>query len=391
MYRHMDETEIEIGRLSNLKMVHFYNLISKNDEVGAIAVYDEEDRQINLCALDQHYDKLLERIVTCYRMQKDRSLIVMDEETRSLLDAMLQDAPASGEPHFWGEIPGMKLQNMPEIDPGGYLDYMVLPILRFYIRELHRLFDLPFEWKQLASSWHGRGMLEGMANELAIHMPYRISKRKSGEYDILIGNYLGKTHRLNIRIVLERFTLRAYFSCPPMDLSGYSVYSISPRDKSVSEKTSISVGGKTFYENAETQKPLDPADKEALWQRIGEEKLTRFLGTAPETTEIVLLPWGHYWIFSVADRFGEAMLKQDIEIGYLVLEDRYDIVRKQSFSHIIGRKNKVELDARCACGDIFVRKDSTKRMQIAFEDTGYTSSGRYKELYAGRYLIGEIQ
>ena len=73
------------------------------------------------------------------------------------------------------------------------------------------------------------------------------------------------------------------------------------------------------------------------------------------------------------------------------MEDRYDIIRKQSFSHIVGQRNKVELDARCACGDIFLRKDKTTQLQIAFEDTGYGSSGRYKELYSGRYLVEEIQ
>ncbi|MBR6365515.1 MAG: hypothetical protein IKS10_05410 [Lachnospiraceae bacterium] len=391
MYRHMDETEIEIGRMSDLRMVHFYNLISKHDEVGAIAVYDDEDRQFNLCALDAHYDLLLEKVVTCYQRQTDRNLIVMDEDTRTLLEAMMQEGRTSEEPHFWGDVPKAKLMKTPRIDPGSYLDYMVIPILRYYVRELHHLFDLPLEWKYLTSSWHGRGMLEGSANETAIHMPYRIARRRSGEYDILIGNYLGKTHRLNIQIVFERLALRAYFSCPPLGLNGHSIYSISPRERIVKEKTSISVGEKVFYENAETVKALEPAQKEALQERIAQEGLTQFFDTAPETTEAVEFPWGHYWVFSVADRFGDAMQKQDVEVGYLVMEDRYDIVRKQSFSHIVGKKNKVELDARCACGDVFVRKDTKKQLQIAFEDTGYSSSGRYKEGYSGKYLVTEIE
>lgn len=390
MYRHMDETEIEIGRLSDLRMVHFYNLISKHDEVGAIAVYDDEDRQLNLCALDKHYDKLLEKVVTCYQQQSDRRLIVMDDETRALLEAMMQEEHKSEGSHFWGDLPQATILKTPRIDPGSYLDYMVIPMLRYYIRELHHLFDLPLEWKLLTSSWHGRGMLEGLANETAIHMPYRIARRKSGEYDILIGNYLGKTHRLNVRIVFERLALRTYFSCPPLGLNGHSVYSISTRDRAVKETTSISVGEKVFYENAETVKALEPAQKEALQQKIAQEQLTQFFGTAQDTTEIVEFPWGHYWVFSVADRFGEAMQKQDVEVGYLVMEDRYDIIRKQSFSHIVGQRNKVELDARCACGDIFLRKDKTSQLQIAFEDTGYGSSGRYKELYSGRYLVEEI-
>ncbi len=390
MYRHMDETEIEIGRLSDLRMVHFYNLISKHDEVGAIAVYDDEDRQLNLCALDKHYDKLLEKVVTSYRTQDDRDLIVMDEETRTLLSAMLQETPAADSSHFWGDVPDAKIQKTPQIDPGSYLDHMVIPILRYYIRELHHLFELPLEWKYLTSSWHGRGMLEGVANETAIHMPYRIARRKNGEYEILIGNYLGKTHRLSIRIVFERLALRAYFSCPAFGLNGYSTYAISTRERVVKEKTSISVGGKVFYENADTLQAMKPDAREALFRKIGQEQLTGFFQTPPETTEVVEFPWGHHWVFSVADRFDDALQKQDVEVGYLVMEDRYNIIRKQSFSHIVGRKNKVELDARCACGDIFVRKDKASQLQIAFEDTGYGSFGSYKERYSGQYLIKEI-
>ena len=390
MYRHMDETEIEIGRLSDLRMVHFYNLISKHDEVGAIAVYDDEDRQLNLCMLDKHYDKLLEKVVTSYRNQSDRKMIVMDEETRTLLEAMLQETTASDGVRFWGDIPQATLLKTPTIDPGSYLDRMVIPILRFYIRELHHLFELPLEWKYLTSSWHGRGMLEGLANETAIHMPYRIARRKNGEYEVLIGNYLGKTHRLSIRLVFERLALRAYFSCPALGLNGHSTYAISTRDRSVKENTSISVGEKTFYENSETLKALEPAQKEVLQQKIAEEKLTQFFQTSTDRTEVVRFPWGHYWVYSIEDLFGDAFQKQDVEVGYLVMEDRYDIIRKQSFSHIVGKKNKVELDARCACGDIFVRKDKTTQLQIAFEDTGYSSYGKYKELYSGRYLFEEI-
>ena len=128
----MDEIEIEIGRLSKLKMVHFYNLISKEDEVGAIAVYDDEERQINLCALDKYYETLLAKVVECYREQKDHMQIVMDEETRAMLDSMVQEEPDPERDTFWGNIPGATLKDLPEIDPGSYSDCMATADAAFF-------------------------------------------------------------------------------------------------------------------------------------------------------------------------------------------------------------------------------------------------------------------
>ncbi|MBO4478054.1 MAG: hypothetical protein J5757_06965 [Lachnospiraceae bacterium] len=390
MYRHMEEMEIEIGRLSNLKMVHFYNLISHDDEVGAIAVYDDEERQINLCALDKYYDTLLAKVVECYREQKDRVQIVMDEETKTMLDSMVQEAPTSERPTFWGDIPGATLQALPEIDPGSYSDCAVLPLLRYFLRELHRLYNVPLVWKYLTPSWHGRGVLEAVADERNLHMPYRIQTRKDGEYDVVIGNFLGKTHRLNLRFLYEKMGMKVFFSCKPLGLDGYSSYTLSLADKTVAEKTGISVSGKVVFEHTETLKPLAPSEKETLKKKATQDGLTPLLVSDWECAEVVEYPWGQYLICSVVASNDENMKKQDVEIGYLMLDDRYDIIRKHTYSHLVGQKSNVEMDARYARGDIFVLKDRKGRVQIAFEDTGYCSSGSYKERFSGRYLIGEL-
>lgn len=390
MYRHMEEMEIEIGRLSKLKMVHFYNLISHDDEVGAIAVYDDEERQINLCALDKYYDTLLAKVVDRYREENDCAQIVMDEETRTMLDSMVQEEPASETATFWGNIPGATLQDLPEIDPGSYSDCMVIPLLRYFIRELHGLYNVPLVWKYLTPSWHGRGVLEAIAEEKDLHMPYRIRTRKDGEYDVVIGNFLGKTHRLNLRFLYEKMGMKVFFSCKPLGLDGFSSYTLSTDEKTVTEKTGISVSGKAVYEHTEKLKPLLPAEKEALFTKSEKDGIVPFLARDRQRAEIVEYPWGQYLIWSSTQQEDENMQKQDVEISYLMVEDKYDILRKYTFSHLVGKKSKVEMDARYACGDIFVLKGKKARVQISFEDTGYGSSGSYKERFSGRYLIGEL-
>ena len=386
----MDEIEIEIGRLSKLKMVHFYNLISKEDEVGAIAVYDDEERQINLCALDKYYETLLAKVVECYREQKDHMQIVMDEETRAMLDSMVQEEPDPERDTFWGNIPGATLKDLPEIDPGSYSDCMVLPLLRHFVRELHSLYNVPLVWKYMTTSWHGRGVLEAMAEEKDLHLPYRIRTRKDGEYDVVIGNFLGKTHRLNFRFLYEKMGMKVFFSCKPLGLDGYSSYTLSLEEKTVTEKTGISVSGKPVYEHTEKLKPMQTSEKEALFTKSEKDGVMPFLSKDRERAEIVEYPWAQYLIWSATQCEDETMQKQDVEIVFLMVEDKYDILRKYTFSHLVGKKSKVEMDARYACGDIFVLKGKKERVQISFEDTGYGSSGSYKERYSGRYLIGEL-
>ncbi len=390
MYRHMDELEIEIGRLSNLKMVHFYNLIAQNDEVGAVAVYDGEDRQINLSALDLHYEALLAKVVTCYREQKDRERIVMDPQTRAVLDSLLAAESVFEKPDFWGNVPRTILQDQPNINPGSYSDYLVVPLLRYYIRELHLFYKVPIEWKLLSASWHGRGVLDAVIGEQELHFPYRIRRRNGGEYDVLIGNYLGKTNQLKIQIRFERLGVKVYFSCLPFGLEGYSTYTIDTNGASITEKTGITVVGKTVYEHMETLAEPDADQKEDLRRKISEDRLMHLLVRDWDRARVARLPWGHYIVYAISNKDDASMKKQDIEVAYLLMEDKHDIIRKHSFSHIVGRENKVEIDARYARGDIYVQKGTKERVQIAFEDTGYCSFDEYKESYSGRFLVGEL-
>ncbi|MBO7514581.1 MAG: hypothetical protein J6T47_03025, partial [Lachnospiraceae bacterium] len=226
--------------------------------------------------------------------------------------------------------------------------------------------------------------------EQELHFPYRIRRQSGGEYDVSIGNYLGKTNQLNMHIRFERLGVKVYFSCLPFGLDGYSIYTISTADQTVTEKTGITIAGKTVYEQKQTLKEPDASERETLRQNISRDRLMHLLVQDWDQAKVVELPWGHYLIYSVRNADDPDMQKQDVDVAYLLMEDKHDIIRKHSFSHITGHKNKVEIDARYARGDIYVEKNIKERIQIAFEDTGYGSFGEYKESFSGRYLIGEL-
>ena len=86
MYRFMSKEEIEIEQISDLKMLHLYQLGGSD----ALAVCYGNDKQINLCAMDTNYTLLMERALTLYSQCEDKDSIIIDENTKYELLQRLQ-------------------------------------------------------------------------------------------------------------------------------------------------------------------------------------------------------------------------------------------------------------------------------------------------------------
>ena len=144
MYRFMDKEEIEIRQMDSLKMLHLYKLGGSD----AIAAYYGDNQQINMCAMDKHYDLLMERVLTLYSQCEDKNSIIVDEAAKKLLEA----ATCRGENYtnFFNRV-GRKYKELegleaPRFAADGAMRETMIPMLQYYIKELYNLWDVNVEF-----------------------------------------------------------------------------------------------------------------------------------------------------------------------------------------------------------------------------------------------------
>ena len=59
MLRYMNNRELAIAGIKSLRMVHFYQINKDNESIPAVMAYYDKDKLINLCVLDEDYERLL--------------------------------------------------------------------------------------------------------------------------------------------------------------------------------------------------------------------------------------------------------------------------------------------------------------------------------------------
>ena len=81
MVKRMSEISLQISSIKNLDMVNFYHLFDEGASLPGILAYYNNSSVINLCAADEGFPYLLEKIVEVYSREKEFGRIVLDNDT----------------------------------------------------------------------------------------------------------------------------------------------------------------------------------------------------------------------------------------------------------------------------------------------------------------------
>ena len=170
MYRFMSKEEIEIEQISDLKMLHLYQLGGSD----ALAVCYGNDKQINLCAMDTNYTLLMERALTLYSQCEDKDSIIIDENTKSLFNKAVDES--DHYTCFFNRIGKKYLDTegllAPKFASEGVLRETLIPMLKYYMQQMYHMFDVPITFEKEPCGWRRNCVLRCEGRKMSLSCLY---------------------------------------------------------------------------------------------------------------------------------------------------------------------------------------------------------------------------
>ncbi len=365
MLRVMDNTELAIGRIRSLRMVHFYHIIKEDEFVEAVLAYYDRDKVINLCILDKHYDKLLDKLISVYESEKDSNWIIVDDYSKKILEAALDYDQTR-----YDEILDNFVQT--DITPyahAGYMKDFILPFVKYVIEQLYQMNGQKLLWNPVFRDWFGSGEISAMCEENKLLFPYKIKAVSAGLYSIDIGNVLMTGNKLNISISYKEDGLKLMLNSQDYPIEGYIKYIIINSEMFCI--ADISIGGKQIFTDSskleETDKIFDLTNTmESIRSRVWPE------------LRAWKLPWGL-----------EIYKKEDVT-GYCFSNDACDYIYAVSYTDIDANDSTdytIYNYAMC----IYKNKISGENTQIDFCNLRYGARGYYKANLEGKYYLEQTE
>jgi len=375
MFRVMDEMEIEINKIDNLKMVHIYELTGAEAASGAngctaIAVYYGDEGKMNISDFDSHFILLVNRVVELYGRSENKELIMMDDNTRGLMEAGVA-ARHEKDLEFFYEIQPVEC---PQIPNESILSKRFLPLAEYLIVGLNKVLGINLEvvkrrygWRGAAAIWVNDGIKEKQ-------MSIRAIAKDSRKYQISVSEFLEGHIALNIEVIIGFDGMEISFDSSDEDFRGKGVYKF---------------GAETMLET------YDVYYKERQVFFDDEQTGTREVASVGELSEddVNLIH---------NDKRVRAVYKLPWNTTYILLDDfkTDNGVESYSFTGVYLNENYTE---QFGWTDIFNQSTNTRlriesmqlgrlrlqdgKFQTRFSPVASNSTGEYKLKLADRYFI----
>ena len=392
MYKFMDKERIEISQISNLKMIHIYDLSGIDGDtsnsigtinsarVPALAVYYGQNKQINLCFMDKNYNYLVEKVLSLYSELREKNSIIMDERTKQFLElafekgeSMLTTQSKRGKNYI--NIESLKV---PRYSEEGYKRTVMMPIIQHYLTELYSLWDMKIEFFDAVSGWHGNGVIKGIKNNHDIMFPVRTAFFESGRYQVIVGNFLEERNCITFNIRYEQENFMVSFESDDYKLYGESNFSFTPQRAVCTTK--VSLNGTVVYYNEEQ---VHKADALVVNDIIALD----ILEIDTSKAKIYEFPWKSYYLYSYDCKEENGGKSWSFDTTYVEKNCKTIFVRQYAWSVVENINDGVYLKVDGARIEHLIPNREKGDMQTLFLPVGYSSSCDYKQNLEGKYFI----
>ena len=352
----------QIAGIKNLKMVNCYRIFGEDDTLCGIMAY-YEDKTINLCNTEAHYNELFDRLVKQYAKEAPSSMIVTDEVTRQIL----KNAGEFDTSALETRLAAYKENSSSLFLPKAFSHYYILPMVKFLIERLYGEREGAISFDALYRDWFGQGVLGAVSNNKKLHFPYKILQKTDDDYEVRICNVLMPGDNMSVSVIFEQDKILASFTEDAYCYRG---------DMSIDMKGD---GVTLYYCISEGKKPV--ATKELQCVSIGNSKV-------PERASVLAagssaewkayeLPWKDV-VYTLCSGGNE----------YRILSaerDSIKISRCNSFINITGEEAPKVLFGKMAFM-IYEREDAAELHML---DVAYPRQAEYSARYAGKiYTAG---
>lgn len=375
MFRVMDEMEIEISMIDNLKMVHIYELTGAEATVGtsgctAIAVYYGDEGKMNISDFDAHFTLLVNRVVELYGRADNKELIMMDDNTRSLLEAGVATRHEKEIEFFYSIQP----VEYPQIPNESILNKRFLPLAEYLVVGLNKVLDINLTvikrrlgWRGVAAIWLNDGTKEKM-------MSVRVEQRDAKKYLISVSEFFEG----HIALFIEVTT----------DFDGMYI-SFESTDKAFVGTGSYKFGAEYMLETYDAYYQ----DKQIFFdeEQTGTRKITPEYELSDHEARLIMndrpvhviysLPWNARYIL-LDDFHADNSIETYSFTGVYMYED---FTEHFGWTDIFNQSTNTRL--RIESLHLCRLRLSDGRLQTKFMPVASNSTGEYKLKLADRYFI----
>lgn len=377
MYRYMDQEEIDIRQMDNLKMLHLYQLGGSD----AIAAYYGDNQQINLCAMDKHYNLLMERVLTLYSQCEEKNSIIVDGDAKALLEV----AVARGDNYttFFNRV-GKRYKDMEALDAPrfaaeGVMRESMIPMLQYYLKQIYHLYSIDIDFERSTRGWHRSCVLKLKKGTDTLLLPVKMDFLEANTCTAQIGNFLQDMYTIEFQVTYADNRQLIVFESKDMGLVGE--HRIDINDNKVKSVTTISVNGKTIYYMDEELPHIDIGAEGAEFKN-----LPKHADIDVANSTVYQLPWGGYIVIRLVKNADAHTKRTDIDTIFIEGNDTKVAIRHYSYGLVENLKDGLKLRTDGAFMRELYYGDKHGEIETLFMPVGYYSGWDYKEYLENKYF-----
>lgn len=381
MYRFMSDEEITIRQISDLKMIHLYQL-NGND---ALAVYYSDNKQINLCTLDDHYNLLMKQILSLYAQCEDKDSIVIEDTAKKLLDKAL--ACNTHHSAFFNRI-GKQYANQegtlcPRFTSDSIIRDTLLPMLRYYLQQLYQMWNSNIIFEEETIGWHRKCVLKAKTGNDTFIMPVRLTMLNANAYKISVGNFIHDFSNLEFEISYKEDQLHVFFENTKLELLGESCFKWD--NQQLKAYTTIHLEKKIVYHQDEPIKQLTYTNEQLL-VALHHKNYLLDLDTSFTYATIYQLPWNDFIIYRNYQTQDELVKRIDYDTIYINEYRTKLALRHYSYSLVENKSDGLKLRTNGSIMRKLYYGDKRNEIETLFLPVGYYSGWDYREYLENKYF-----
>ena len=354
-----DEMSRQIANIKNLKMVNIYHLFGEDAPVlGILAYY--QDKTINLCNADPHFQELFDKLVEVYAKESEDTYaeIIADEETQRILNL------ACGFPTDEYEKRLAKYEEVkaPLFLPRAFSHAYVMPIVKFICEALYRQKQETIRFEETVRQWFGQGMLDVVVMDRPMQLSFMIHETTEDTYEVTIRNVLKLGNLLKLTIRFGDRGVSASYSDIMFGFQGELLLHITEGQVTVSHLLKeLGEIVETYEKGCELAEGFDPT-----------ERTKELMGAENMEWKSYRLPWGDMVLQG----------RQDGELCqvYASRDRGVDVSRGTCFRDLI-REDGDQARFGVLAFRLYEREDVT---EVHLLDLGYPGNAIWREKYSGK-------
>lgn len=374
MYKYMDDVEIDISAIKTLKLVHFYHVLKEGKVIAAAMAHYDNDKVMNLCVLDKHYDEFVSSIFMVYENATNKDEIIMDDYSKSILDRAV-----SADTGYYDEyLKQLKEMEKPSFYHQSFMPYIVVPVIKYVIKELYGITGKKIDWNPIDNSWFGRGTLIATAAEGEATFPFVLTAIGTGKYNVRIGNFFTLRDSLEMRITYDHTGVHIEADSTGAEIEAKIDFEADIVNERFTETSAVSLNGKKVFMNVDELETVD------MWGDIS--RMDGLLELGDNESKLYKLPWGQYIFVNVNKTVEPETDNQYVKIGYVTRNKERNNAFVFSYDEIKNPKAEASYMIFNYAMDVFEEKIFGEVVQVYFDPLGFRSRGFYKANLADRYF-----